>query len=87
MDTQGNQFGIHKLQWALLALTLAFIWGHSCMPVSTSAAVSGHVLEWLHPFLELFVDGGNATDHLVRKLAHFAEFSVLAFRFCSCGRT
>lgn len=69
-----------KFQWVLLALTLAFIWGHSCMPISDSAAESGRVTEWLTPFLEVFVGQGNVTGHLVRKLAHFTEFAALGFQ-------
>ena len=63
-----------------LALTLAFIWGHSCVPITTSAAESGRVTGWLTPFLEVFVGQGNVTDHLVRKLAHFIEFAALGFQ-------
>lgn len=69
-----------KIQAALLLLTLAFIWGHSCVPLPASAAESGRVLEMLRPVLELFVGKGNATDHLVRKLAHFTEFAALGFQ-------
>lgn len=29
------------------------------------------------PFLEIFVGTGNVTDHLVRRIAHFAEYSAL----------
>lgn len=68
---------IRRLQWALLALMLAFIWGHSCMPISESAAESGRVTRWLAPLLEIVVGKGNVTDHLVRKLAHFTEFAAL----------
>lgn len=31
----------------------------------------------VRPFLELFTGTGNVTEHLVRKLAHFTEFSIL----------
>ena len=68
-------------QWVLLALTLAFIWGHSCMPVEDSAAESGFVMELIRPFLEIFVGRGNVTDHLVRKIAHFVEFAALGAQF------
>ena len=50
------------------------------MPISDSAAESGHVTEWLTPLLEVFVGRGNVTDHLVRKLAHFTEFAALGFQ-------
>ena len=68
---------VRALQWALLALTLVFIWGHSCMPVENSAAESGRVMGFLAPYLEWLVGKGGVTDHLVRKLAHFTEFTAL----------
>lgn len=61
----------------LLVLALAFIWGHSMIPAADSAEESHRVGQWIMPFLEWFVGPGNVTDHLVRKLAHFCEYSVL----------
>lgn len=63
----------------LIALTLAFIWGHSLASRQESLEESGAALSRLTPFLELFVGKGNVTDHLVRKLAHFTEFGALGF--------
>lgn len=68
---------VRTAQWVLLALTLAFIWGHSCMPVPSSQAESGWFTRCLTPLLEPFVGRGNVTEHLVRKLAHFTEFAAL----------
>lgn len=61
----------------LLILALAFIWIHSMIPAEDSASESQRVGQWLTPLLEQFVGPGNVTDHLVRKLAHFSEYSVL----------
>ena len=61
----------------LLVLLLAFIWGHSCMPVDASREESSAVLELLRPLLGLIVGKENVTLHLVRKLAHFTEFFCL----------
>ena len=69
--------GKRRLLLVLLVLTVCFIWGHSLMSGETSKAESGSVLDFLTPLLELLVGRGNATDHLVRKLAHFAEYSLL----------
>ncbi|MBR6270606.1 MAG: VanZ family protein [Lachnospiraceae bacterium] len=66
-----------KVLTILFILTLGFIWGHSMMPTSASAAESGGLLELLRPFLEFFVGKGNADDHLIRKLAHLGEYFVL----------
>ena len=66
-----------KVLIVLLILLLAFIWGNSCLPIWMSSQESGRIMELLRPFLELFVGEGNVTNHLVRKLAHFTEFTAL----------
>ena len=66
-----------KILTAAILLLIVFIWGHSMMPADMSASESGAVGGFLAPLLELFVGKGAVTDHLVRKLAHFAEFSAL----------
>ena len=66
-----------KILIALLVLLLAFIWGHSCMPMDASREESSAVLELLRPLLALIVGKENVTLHLVRKLAHFTEFFCL----------
>ena len=70
-----------RWQSLLLFLTLSFIWGHSCIPTTSSAEESGRVLQWIAPFLEFFVGKGAVTDHLVRKLAHFTEYAALGPQF------
>lgn len=49
-----------KLQIALLILTLAFIWGHSCVPTTYSASESGWVTELITPLLGIFVEAKQA---------------------------
>ena len=66
-----------KILIVLLILLLAFIWGHSCMPVETSREESSRVLDLLRPLLEPIVGPERVTLHLVRKLAHFAEYFCL----------
>lgn len=66
-----------RIHILILLVALAFIWGNSLLPVPKSDAESKSVLELIRPFLEFFVGKGNATDHLVRKIAHFVEFAVL----------
>lgn len=63
----------------IVLLTVGFIWTQSMLSTSQSQAESQTVLEMVRSFVELFVGEGNATDHLIRKLAHFAEYSVLGF--------
>ena len=61
----------------ILVVSVLAVWGHSAMPAATSSQESSWVMELVRPLLELFVGKGNVTEHLVRKLAHFAEYSVL----------
>ena len=75
----------------LVALMLAFIWGHSLMSVEQSGAESLQVVEMLKGVFSrvcgLLGIGGAVeavwiTDHLVRKTAHFVEFAVLGGLLC-----
>ncbi len=69
-----------KIVWGiLLGLILAFIWGNSMLSREASSAESSGVLGFVTPLLEIFVGKGNVTHHMVRKLAHFAEFAALGF--------
>ena len=70
---------LRALLFVLTFATLAFIWIHSMMPESASSEESRGVLEFLKPFLELFFGKGNVTVHLVRKLAHLAEYAAFGF--------
>ena len=61
----------------ILCATIGFIWIHSMMPQSVSSDESNAVMDFIKPFLEIFVGKGNVTQHLVRKLAHFTEYTAL----------
>ncbi len=69
--------GGKKVLIVLLVLLLAFIWGHSCMPIDASWEESSAVAELLRPLLSALLGPEKATLHLVRKLAHFTEFFCL----------
>ena len=61
----------------LIILTLTFIFQNYMESVAQSEEKSTAVMEKVCFLLERVVGKGNVTDHLVRKLAHFFEFSVL----------
>ena len=67
-------------------LAIAFIFVQSLLPKSVSAGESGWLADHMvNPFLRLFgVDLFG--DHIARKIAHVAEFSVLAFLLIFCFR-
>ncbi len=62
---------------ALLALTLAFIWGNSLLSIPESEKASLGLLELLGPLLDRVFGPGIITDHILRKTAHFCEFALL----------
>lgn len=61
----------------IILATLAFIWGNSLKDIPASREQSSEVVEIVKPILEPIVGKGNVTNHLVRKLAHFAEYGLL----------
>ena len=69
----------------LLALSCAFIFSQSLPNKEASKEISLGVTGFLTPFLEPFVGKGDVTDHLVRKLAHFAEFFVFGSLSAICA--
>ena len=60
----------------LLILNLMFIWGNSMLPAEVSQKISDCVLELLPEIPEQPIQQSDGS-HLVRKLAHVAEFTVL----------
>ena len=66
----------------LIVFTVAFIFSNSMETIPESSEKSEELLEVLTPALELFVGDGNATNHLIRKIAHFTEFFVLGLELC-----
>ena len=65
----------------LLVCNLIFIWGNSLLPGDLSGALS----DWVKSILEsLFAQGPDAgtSGGLLRKLAHFTEFTALGMLLC-----
>lgn len=75
---------------ALLVCNLAFIWGNSLLPGQVSGAFSDWVKELL---AALFAQGPEkpSSGGLLRKIAHFTEFTalgmLLCWRFAMAGRS
>lgn len=61
----------------LIVITLTFIFSESCKSVMESKERSKNVLKKIKPLIDKVVGEKNATDHLVRKIAHFVEFFLL----------
>ena len=65
------------------AITFAFV--HSAMPASVSAEESAGVLEIIYNFLRTIGISAEITDHIVRKLAHFSEYTAIGMLLTSCA--
>lgn len=73
-----------RLWLGLSIVVLAVIWGNSCLPGDESGALSNAFLVWLlkvMPWLN-WMDG-----FIIRKLAHFCEFALLALCLGMMTRT
>lgn len=66
-----------RLCTCLLICILTFIWGNSLMPGEISGAISDWVKEILANILPIGPEEDDGSGHLVRKLAHFTEFTAL----------
>lgn len=67
-----------RLCTVLLVLNIAFIWGNSLLTANMSRAFSTWVKDLLSAFFSS--DGSEGSEgghHLLRKLAHFTEFTCL----------
>ena len=65
-------------------LTLAFIWGQSCLPDTASSKESGFLKELIDTLINSF--NGNKlfelSEKILRKAAHFMEYAALGGEFC-----
>lgn len=66
-----------RLCTVLLILNIAFIFGNSLLPGSVSAAISGWVKDTLAGILRQTPSTPESGQGILRKLAHFTEFSCL----------
>ena len=64
------------LYLCLVILNLAFIWGNSFVPGDISGEISGGIFEVVSDLFAVFGDKGQ---FVLRKLAHFSEFTALGF--------
>lgn len=63
----------------ILIALIAFIFSRSLQNADISSEESSRILLLFTNFLKQFLGSANLTEHMVRKLAHFCEFSALGF--------
>lgn len=71
-----------KIHLAFSIAVMAFIFIHSAMPSDLSSAESGLIVDFLMKrFAVLFGNNPQAASFIVRKCAHFLEYTLLGFSF------
>ncbi|HCA05001.1 MAG TPA: VanZ family protein [Ruminococcaceae bacterium] len=71
--------------FVLAAAVVAFAFIHSAMPADLSDSESENVLDFLTSFLRAIGISAELTDYMVRKAAHFAEYTAMGMLFTSCA--
>ena len=71
-----------RLCAALTVCCLAFIWGNSLLPGDISGAISDFFKRILQSLFEQGKSGSSGMGFLVRKVAHFTEFTALGMSLC-----
>lgn len=62
----------------ILLLYVIFIYSNSMKPAAVSSKESGGVMTFVQMFLwRIGVPAAGITEHLIRKMAHFAEYTLL----------
>lgn len=69
--------GIRALLTILVLLWVGYVFTNSLVPASQSSAISGGVVGQLNSMLHQIGIPMEVTDHIVRKSAHFIEFTLL----------
>ena len=72
----------------LIVFYVGFIFHNSLTPAVESSKQSGSVLAAILTVLQAIgLDGSMVTEHLVRKMAHFAEYYLLGVLLWNCLKT
>lgn len=79
----GNLFKISV--FTVTALFIAFAFIHSLMPADLSGNESEIVKNFLQCILSLFGSKFVLTDYIVRKTAHFTEYTIIGFLLMMCA--
>lgn len=75
----------NRLWTVAVAVYILFIFSNSMKPADLSSADSGTVLELVrHICASVTIDSSMITEHIIRKLAHFSEYTLLGIFLYSC---
>ena len=69
----------------LTAAAIVFAFVHSAMPADLSSKESEGAFAVIYQILRFFGAGEELTEHIVRKLAHFSEYTAIGMLLTSCA--
>ncbi len=71
--------------FALTAFMIGFAFVHSSMSAAASSVESAEALDFITQIFRSLGFSIEMTDHIIRKLAHFSEFTVIGGLLTSCA--
>ena len=71
--------------FALTACMMIFAWGHSCFPANLSSMESNWVINLIWKAFRLFGAQEAPDEQLIRKLAHYSEYTAIGALMLSCA--
>ena len=77
MKSKQHRYRFKIIMLLLTAALIAFAFIHSSMPADVSGEESGNVMIILQDILNALGVNFVLTDHIVRKLAHFVEYTLI----------
>lgn len=77
MKSKHNNYLFRFIMILITAGFIAFAFIHSSMPADVSGAESAETMGFLQNIINFFGINFELTDHIVRKLAHFTEYTAI----------
>ena len=85
MKMSQSSMRFRVIVFILTAGMIAFAFIHSSMPADLSSEESESVMGVLQYILNFLGFSAELTDHIVRKAAHFAEYTAIGMLLVSCA--
>ncbi len=85
MKTDKTSLIFRIIIFSLTVAMILFAFIHSMMPASVSAEESGMVFIFIKNLLNNLGINASITEHIIRKSAHFAEYTLIGGLLMSCA--
>ncbi len=85
MKKYSSSMRFRIISFALTVGVIAFAFIHSSMPSDISGEESEGVMMFLQSFFKTLGINAELTDHIVRKTAHFAEYTAIGGLLMCCA--